>query len=567
MRFIFAYCAVLILAVACQKQSTDDLPANVIQSIQNRIDNGVTPSIVVGVIDNKGPRYYAFGKKSLTSDSAVNEHTIYEIGSISKVFTAILLAHQSEAGKLDINDPAQKYLPSTVRVPRRGEKEITLGNLSDHTSGLPRMPDNFDPKDLSNPYADYTVEQMYAFLSGYQLPRDVGAEYEYSNLAQGLLGHILALNAGSSYEDLMISTIARPLGMNETKIVLDDNMKKNLAIGHSGGRKVSNWDIPTLAGAGGIRSSVHDMLKFLAANIGLTQTPLRSAMDKSHKTRHFKAGETRVGLAWHISKGKLGDVIWHNGGTGGYRTFVGFVKETQKGVAVFTNSTEGADDIGFKLLNPDAMLNPVKASIAPTFRNILDSLGIDEAIAHYKDAKQNQEEVYEFSERQLNALGYGYVKTNLPVALAIFKLNVEQYPESYNVYDSYGEALFESGDNTRAIENYKKSLALNPANPYALAALEKLGIAWEAPVIHVSEEILEAYTGTYEVTKGMRITVTREGNLLYGKAPGGPRAELFPKSQNEFYLKDVNAQVNFDKNEKTLTLYQNGQVMKGKKIN
>ena len=279
------------------------------------------------------------------------------------------------------------------------------------------MPDNFNPKDFSNPYADYTVEQMYAFLSGYRLPRDVGAEYEYSNLAQGLLGHILALNAGTSYEDLMISTIAGPLGMNETKIVFDENMKRNLAIGHSGGREVSNWDIPTLAGAGGIRSSVHDMLKFLAANIGSTQTPLRSAMDKSHETRHFKAGEARVGLAWHIIKGKLGDVIWHNGGTGGYRTFAGFVKETQKGVVVFTNSTEGADDIGFKLLNPGAMLNPVKASIVPTFRKILDSLGVDAAIAHYKDVKENQEQEYEFSARVLNVLGSSYVKTNLPAAL------------------------------------------------------------------------------------------------------------------------------------------------------
>ena len=176
-------------------------------------------------------------------------------------------------------------------------------------------------------------------------------------------------------------------------------MKKNLAIGHSGGREVSNWDIPTLAGAGGIRSSVHDMLKFLAANIGLTQTPLRSAMDKSHETRHFKAGEARVGLGWHISKGKLGDVIWHNGGTGGYRTFAGFVKETQKGVVVFTNSTEGADDIGFRLLNPDAMLNPVKASIVPTFRKILDSLGADAAIAHYEEVRAEQEDEYDFSER------------------------------------------------------------------------------------------------------------------------------------------------------------------------
>ena len=564
MKLIFGYWALLLLFVGCQKQSTDDLPVKVVESIQNRIDNGVTPSIVVGVIDNKGPRYYCFGKKSLT-DSAVNEHTIYEIGSISKVFTGILLAHQNEAGMVDITDPAQKYLPSTVQVPKRGGKEITLGNLSDHTSGLPRMPDNFNPKDYSNPYADYTVEQMYAFISGYQLPRDIGAEYEYSNLAQGLLGHILALNAGTSYEALMISTIAGPLGMKETKVVLDENMKKNLAIGHSGGREVSNWDIPTLAGAGGIRSSVHDMLKFLAANIGLTQTPPRSAMDKSHETRHFKAGEARVGLAWHISKGKLGDVVWHNGGTGGYRTFAGFVKEIQKGVVVFTNSTEGADDIGFRLLNPDAMLNPVKASIVPTFRKILDSLGADAAIGHYRKVRAEQEDEYDFSEPVLNSLGYAYMETNLPAALVIFKLNVEQYPASYYAHDSYGKTLLKSGDQALAIESYKKSLAINPGNRNALAELGKLGVKWEEPVIKVPEETLEAYTGTYEFTKQMKITITRQGSQLYGQATGNPKAELFPKSQKEFYLKVVDAQVTFDKNERALTVYQNGQTMKGKK--
>jgi serine-type D-Ala-D-Ala carboxypeptidase/endopeptidase len=367
MKLILSYCTILVFFIACQRETSQDLPANVVESIQKRVGEGINPSIVVGIIDKGGPRYYCFGKKSLT-DTVVNEHTIYEIGSISKVFTGILLAYQSEVGKLSIDDPAQKYLPSTVQIPKSDGKEITLGHLSDHTSGLPRMPDNFDPKDFSNPYADYTVDLMYAFFSSYQLPRDIGSEYEYSNLAQGLLGHILALNAGTSYEDLMISTIAGPLGMNETKVAFDGNMKLNLAIGHSEGREVSNWDIPTLAGAGGIRSSVHDMLKFLAANIGLTRTSLRKAMDKSHQTRHSKAGDSRVGLGWHISNGTDGDVIWHNGGTGGYRTFAGFVKETQKGVVVFTNSTEGVDDIGFKLLNPDAVLTPVKGSIVPAFR-------------------------------------------------------------------------------------------------------------------------------------------------------------------------------------------------------
>ncbi len=130
------------------------------------------------------------------------------------------------------------------------------------------------PADPGNPYADYTVDQMYSFLSGYKLTRDVGSAYEYSNLAQGLLGHILALNAGVPYESLMIKTIAKPLGMKETKITLDEKMKKNLATGYDKGVEAENWDLPTLAGAGAIRSSTYDMLKFLSANLGYLKTPL-----------------------------------------------------------------------------------------------------------------------------------------------------------------------------------------------------------------------------------------------------------------------------------------------------
>jgi CubicO group peptidase (beta-lactamase class C family) len=195
------------------------------------------------------------------------------------------------------------------------------------------------------------------------------------------LGHILALQTGMSYEALMIKNIAAPLGMKETKITFDDNMKKNLAVGHSDGNAVENWDLNTLAGAGAIRSSTYDMLKFLAANAGLTKTSQRNAMDLTHLVRHDKAGASRVGLGWHIVKGKNGDVISHSGGTGGYRTFAGFVKETGMGVVVLTNSNTGADDIGFHLLNPDAKLQEIKINIVPEMKKLIDANKVDEAIA------------------------------------------------------------------------------------------------------------------------------------------------------------------------------------------
>ena len=540
------------------------LPDDVEGSIKKRLEYSISPSYAIGVIDKNGAHYYNFGTKTING-APVDEHTIYEIGSISKVFTAILLAQQVVNGKMKLDDPIKKYLPTEVKIPERNNKEITLGNLSDHTSGLPRMPTNFSPANPNNPYADYTVKQLFDFISGYELTRDIGAQYEYSNLAQGLLGTILARQAGSSYEALMIKNIAAPLAMNETRITFDDNMKKNLAMGHSEGTQVENWDIPTLSGAGAIRSSTHDMLKFLAANMGLTKTSLRKAMDLSHRMRHDKAGDMRVGLGWHIAKGKNGDVIWHNGGTGGYRTFAGFVKETGVGVVVLTNSNAGADDIGFHLLNPDAPLQAIKASIVADMKKLIDSNNINEAIALYKEKKKNVPDQYDFSESALNTLGYSYMeKNNLPATLSIFNLNVEQYPNSFNVYDSYGEVLLKA-----SIANYKKSVELNPGNTNGIAALAKLGEKVDKEEEVVPETVLESYVGVYELQPGFTITISRDGQHLFAQATGQSKFELFSKTSTEFYLKVVVAQVNFnllDGKVESLTLSQNGQKLNGKKV-
>ena len=560
---------ILLLSTASFGQSGKKLPENVVNSINKRIEFGLNPSIVVGIIDKDGSSYFNFGRKS-ENGSEANEHTIYEIGSITKVFTAILLAQQVIDGKLKLDDPIKNYLPDGVKVPQRGANEITFGNLSDHTSGLPRMPTNFAPADPLNPFADYTVDQLYSFLSGYELTRDVGSAYEYSNLAQGLLGHILALNAGIPYESLMIKTIAKPQRMKETKITLDEKMKENLATGYDSGAEAKNWDLPTLAGAGAIRSSTYDMLKFLSANIGYLKTPLQTAMNKTHEVRHDKAGGMSVGLGWHIMKGKNGDVIWHNGGTGGYRAFAGFVKETGEGVVLLTNSTRSIDDIGFHLLNPGSDLLTVKPGIAAELRKTIDAKGVEAAKTLFYDLKENKPDEYDFSEEDINTLGYSYMEKNLEAALAIFKMNIDMFPASSNVYDSYGEALLKNGDKDLAIENYKKSVEINPGNTNGIQALEKMGVKIQIEDVEVPEAILDTYVGTYELVPGFNIVITREGKQLFGQATGQEKFELFAKSNVEFYLKVVNAQVLFNVNEQaaveSLTLFQNGQKTKGKKI-
>lgn len=308
--------------------------------------------IVVGLIDDTGARLVSYGSPSQNTDKRLDGNTVFEIGSVTKVFTATLLADMVEHGEVNLNDPISKYLPKSVRPPTREGKEITLLHLSSQTSGLPRLPGNMAPKDQTNPYADYSVDQMYAFLSSYTLTRDPGAQYLYSNLGVGLLGHILTLRSGMDYDTLVRTRICEPLKMDDTRIKLTNEMRAHLATGHNGAlQPVPNWDIPTLAGAGALRSTVNDMLKFLSANMGLLKSPLTSAMQRAHQPQH-ETGTVglEVGLGWHILKKFDTEIIWHNGGTGGYHSFIGFDKSKRKGVVVLSNSTNDIDDIGRHLL-------------------------------------------------------------------------------------------------------------------------------------------------------------------------------------------------------------------------
>jgi D-alanyl-D-alanine-carboxypeptidase/D-alanyl-D-alanine-endopeptidase len=570
MKYISCFLLLLVCILSFSQTQPKPFSEDVLEAIVKRVEGGVNQSIAVGIIDKDGNAHYFSSGSVRMGGAAVDEHTIYEIGSISKVFTAILLAKAVNEGKMKLDDPIQKYLPSTVKVPTRDGRAITLGDLSDHTSALPRMPTNMTPANPMNPYADYSVDQMYAFISGYTLTRAIGSAYEYSNLAQGLLGHILALNAGVSYEDLMTKSIAKPLSMKETKITLDEQMKSHLAHPYDNGVEVQNWDIPTFAGAGAIRSSVSDMLTFLSANLGYKKSSLKPAMELSHKARHDKAGNNRVGLGWHIAKGKFGDVIWHNGGTGGYRAFAGFVKETGMGVVVLTNCTESVDDIGFHLLNPDSQLRKIKPGIAPEVSKAIAAKGIDAGIERYYELKKNNPNDYNFAEEGLNQLGYTLLPKDPKAALAVFKLNVESYPNSSNVYDSYGEALLANGQKELAIENYRKSVELNPANTGGIEALSKLGIKVEPGAVDVPESLLESYVGSYQLAPTFSIVVTREGKQLYAQATGQAKFEIFPKNAKEFYFKVVNAQVIFNSNDQSkvesLTLLQGGQTLIGKKV-
>ncbi|MFZ6721329.1 serine hydrolase [Undibacterium sp. Ji49W] len=456
--------------------------ADILAILKQRIDREqMGASIVIGIIDDKGSRVISHGYANVQNRTRADADTVFEIGSISKVFTGLILMDMAEKGEVSLNDPVAKYLPATVTVPGRGGKQISLRDLSTHVSGLPRMPTNFAPKNPQNPYVDYTQDLLYQFLSGYQLTRDIGASPEYSNVGVGLLGHALSLRAGTDYETLIRNRILIPLDMRSTGIRLTDDMKKHLAIpyvvgGNFGGETkldaTSNWDLGVLESAGGIRSSTNDMLKFLAANMGKDST-LKAVINKMQEPLEPQEPGKPVRLAWGgYSKRYGSEITGHSGGTGGYRSYIGFDRKAGKGVVVLSNATTDVADIGSKIINSEYRLAQLK--IPPVFLQALEKAGYEKAIAVYQDIKAKDADFY-LREEVLNEWAYFRLKDKKDqVTVELFKLGVYLYPKSANTYDSLAEAYEAVGMNELAISNYQKSLELNPQNTNAVNRLKVL---------------------------------------------------------------------------------------------
>ena len=309
--------------------------------LRDRVDVGrESLGLVAGVLDGDRRSVFTHGQSGSENNRPLDADTVFEIGSITKVFTALLFADMVVRGEVSPGDPVSKFLPREAQVPEFDGNPIKLLDLATYTSGLPRMPSNFKPADKSNPYADYTVAQLYDFLSDYKLSFAPGTHYEYANLGFGLLGHALALRAGMSYEELVISRICAPLGMESTRITLAPSMKERLARGHDANlAPVANWDIPTLAGAGALRSTANDLFTFLDMSMGNKRTLLADALAMTlGERRSTGLNGPNVAEGWFVSSRHDEEIAWKDGGTGGYATFIGFSVKTRRASILLSNA-------------------------------------------------------------------------------------------------------------------------------------------------------------------------------------------------------------------------------------
>ena len=334
--------------------------AEIRKILADRIDvQRQSVGIVVGIVDASGRRIVTHGARAAGDTRPLDGDTIFEIGSMTKVFTALLLADAVERNEVALTDPVSKYLPETVTVPERG-RAITLQDLANHTSGLPRMPSNFAPKDGANPYADYSVEQMYQFLSGHQLGRDVGAQvrvFEPRRRAarprpgaarrHGLRGarqgahHRAARHARHRHH-------ADPVDAGAPRRRSHASARAGRELGPADVRRRGRAAIERErhAGVPVRRHRTHQLRRW--------PPPCRGRWPPAGRP----VGSMEIALGWHIFKARGGDLIWHNGGTGGYRTFMGYNPRTRVGVVVLSNTSTaaGPDDIGRHLLDASVPL-------------------------------------------------------------------------------------------------------------------------------------------------------------------------------------------------------------------
>lgn len=314
------------------------------------VEDGETPGIVVGMLEADGSTRIVSWGSGGPGARPLGPRSVFEIGSITKVFTGTLLADMVERGEVSLSDPVARYLPPGTRVPSRNGREITLLDLATHRSALPRMPGNLTTTP-EEPYPAYTMDDLYAFLAQHELRRDIGAQFEYSNMGVALLGEALARRAGGTWDDVVRQRVLEPLGMGMTGTAAAGEMAEWNTRGHyQDGREAPYRGWPGLPGMGALRSNAQDLLRFLAANTGPPASRLERVMRSAHEVRNSAGEGGQIGLNWLVRK--VGDrtLVTHGGTTAGYETLIAFDPDHGVGVVMLTNTGEFDDDVAVDLL-------------------------------------------------------------------------------------------------------------------------------------------------------------------------------------------------------------------------
>jgi CubicO group peptidase (beta-lactamase class C family) len=354
-----------------------------IQSFLHDNFSHTNSGMVIALLEEHGTKIFQAGKLDNGTDQEVNADTLFEIGSITKAFTSLLALDMAKRGELNLDDPVAKFLPSSVKVPSQGGKQITLLNLAVQDSGLPFNATNFTGTNGEEQYDSYTTEKMYAFLSGYALKDPPGTRFQYSNLGMSLLGHALEHVSHTNFESLVLDRICRPLHMDNTYVTPPRALKSRMAVGHDEkGARAPDFALQVMVPAGALHSTVNDLLKYLAAEIGLINSPLSPLMQQSQVIRHTDSpdfGKTAMPWMDQNAFNPAGtELLGHGGGTLGAATFIGFDKKQRRGIVVLSNQKYcHSSTVGWTILQGQPLTKESGTRMVLELAGIGASLGVD----------------------------------------------------------------------------------------------------------------------------------------------------------------------------------------------
>ena len=517
-----------------------------------------------------------FGMANMEWNIPNTPDTKFRLGSITKQFTAMLIMQLVEKGKLKLNVPITTYIPD---YPKEQGEKITIHQLLTHTSGIPNYTDQ--PSFVNIMRSPTTPIDLIKTFWNLPLEFKPGTKFKYSNSGYIVLGYIIEKVTGKTYEEMLKDKIFEPLGMKNSGY---DHTADILPKRASGYNKIgTNYfnaqylDMSVPYSAGALYSTVEDLYLWdqaLYTNKLLSEKYLKMIFTPYSKPP-FADG---YGYGWGLSKKYFDglkdtlNIVTHGGTINGFNSIILRITNSRDLIVLLNNTgVTNLNEMSNKIIDIlyDQPYEMPEKPLLLSFSEILKEKGIDEAANFYNKKIEEGEKI---PEMQMNLLGYNYLnKKQYREAIDVFKLNIKAYPESFNVYDSYGEALMNAGDKDEAIKNYKKSIELNPQNVNGIEKLKELGVELPLPEpANVNPEIYDLFVGKYELNPQFTITITKEDKKLYAQGSGQPRIELFPSSETEYYAKVVNAQITFVKGETgkiiKLILHQNGKNMPAMKI-
>jgi serine-type D-Ala-D-Ala carboxypeptidase/endopeptidase len=507
------------------------LPERVEKAAQERVAAGTYQTLVFGVVDGDKSEVVAFGK--LDDGKAPNGDTVYEIASVTKTFTATLLAKAVLSGRVTLDMPVAQLLPD-FKIPSRSGKEMTLGDLATHHAGLPREASGV-----------YRAPELRAFLAAYELPRDPGAAYEYSNLGLALLGYALAQLEHTPYDVLVDREILSPLGMTMSGAAMKETMRGHLAPGHDHmGKAANQLDVDALVGAGAIRSTANDMLRYLKVNMGIGQSPLAAAMKFAQQPRRDMAKTIRIGLAWMTTDR---GIVWHDGMNAGHRSFLGFTADGQRGVVILANTAADADDLGFATLDADAPLSPAYKAIVLPVASLDDYAG-----------------TYKLADKLVLVFRIGDVLFVRPTGQDA----IPMFPSAPNEF--FARVVGFSISFTRDTKGVVNGLVVHYNGDRAAPKLSASELPPELREIALDPAMLGDYVGKYRLGPGTIVDFALKGDHLETQMTGQPALPVFASAKDRFFLKIVDAQLDFEREAGgkvvAVILHQNGRDTRAPRI-